>query len=1042
MATVSTRHTTTLAAAAAFLLGSSTLLASFAGTDLFVPMVGRQAGIFPSNWYTTVWIYNPGAAAATARIYLLERGTANPSPPWVEVLVPPGDSEKLENIVESLFHTQVFGALRVTCDTQKLVVTSRVYSNAAGAGEKDSVGQDFAAVPASFAIGAGEKTQVLGMHQTLPSADSDCRSNFGFVETTGHQVNVRVRAFDEAGVDLGYKDFNVREWSQRQVAFKDHFPNVSTENVRLEVEVLSGTGKVIAYGSMIANGTQDPTTLEMAYDDSLLGIANVHHDTTLVGDGTAGAPLALADGAVATAKLADGAVTAAKIAPGAVGAQQLPDQVVTAGKLADAAVTVHKLATSSPPAPAPGNAGTLRADPLEAFFKIGDSMFWDLAFTGDMTAVNTAADSGLTGGVAAGDANLAIAAGGVSSSMLADNAVSSAKIINGTIAGDDVAFNYAGSTSKGGAAADVACTGCVAATELSASGSSSGQVLTSNGSAVVWGSGEGLTLPYHGEPNTSDDAFFVENHGTGPGVVGFSGTTGVSGFGPTVGVRGDSDNGAGVFGKSTYSDINIETEPARGVGVHGLSVHGFGVMGSGGVGVGGYGSSQGVFGNATAAGGKGVYGMSVFGHGVLGDSYYWTSAGVLGASYGASWGVKGTNTNGTSGYLAGAYGAYGEQGTASGYLGGDYGAFGTKGSTAGYLGGTNGVYGSSPSGNGVEGVAGSMYGVYGHGLGDGVHGETSGASAKAVSGSNTSTSTSGYIAGTNGVYGSSGSGYGVEGYSVSSYGVYGHSDNHDGVRARTSAAGRSGVYAEAMNSAATAVGGVNTNGSFGSLGSTNGVEGGSTFGYGVYAHSNGLAAVRAESGSPKAAAIYATHSLAGGDAVVGENTFSGAKGYLGHGYTGVYAIGAGEFNEAGYFEGSVQVTSLKGTGNRPVYSTADGILTNSSSDARLKKEVVGLSAEVDVLAALAGLRGVAFNWDATQQRARNLGGQREIGLIAQEVEAVLPQVVGETADGYKTLDYAKLTALLIEVAKAQQAEITGLKERVRQLEAAPSRSED
>ena len=244
--------------------------AGFSGTDLFLPMVGRQAGVFPSNWYTTVWIYNPGVEAATARIYLLERGTSNPSPPGVDVLVPPGDTEKLENIVESLFHKEVFGALRVTCATQKLVVTSRVYSKVAGADDKNSVGQDFAGVPASFAIGLHETAQVLGVHQTLPTATSDLRFNFGFVETTGHSATVRVTAFDGNNADQGFKDFQVREFSQRQVAFKDNFPTVSTENARLSIEVIVGSGRVIAYGSGIANGSQDPTTFEMSYADSLL----------------------------------------------------------------------------------------------------------------------------------------------------------------------------------------------------------------------------------------------------------------------------------------------------------------------------------------------------------------------------------------------------------------------------------------------------------------------------------------------------------------------------------------------------------------------------------------------------------------------------------------------------------------------------------------------------------------------------------------------------------------------------------------------------
>jgi hypothetical protein len=248
--------------------------AGFSGSDLFLPMVGRQAGVFPSNWYTEVWIYNPGAEAATARIFFLQRGTSNPTPPFVDIAIAPSDTETIDNVVETLFHLEAFGALRVTCATQRLVVTSRTYSKLDGADDRDSVGQDFAGVPASFAIGLHETTQVLGVRQTVPAADSDSRFNFGFVETTGHSATVRVTVYDGSGANQGFKDLQVREFSQRQVAFKDNFPAVSAENARLSIEVISGSGRVIAYGSGIANGSQDPTTFEMSYADSLLA-ANV-----------------------------------------------------------------------------------------------------------------------------------------------------------------------------------------------------------------------------------------------------------------------------------------------------------------------------------------------------------------------------------------------------------------------------------------------------------------------------------------------------------------------------------------------------------------------------------------------------------------------------------------------------------------------------------------------------------------------------------------------------------------------------------------------
>ena len=72
------------------------------------------------------------------------------------------------------------------------------------------------------------------------------------------------------------------------------------------------------------------------------------------------------------------------------------------------------------------------------------------------------------------------------------------------------------------------------------------------------------------------------------------------------------------------------------------------------------------------------------------------------------------------------------------------------------------------------------------------------------------------------------------------------------------------------------------------------------------------------------------------------------------------------------------------------------------------------------------LNGVSFNKKATPN-------MQEIGFIAQEVEAIIPDLVTETGEGIKTVSYSRVTAVLVETIKEQQTQINELKEMVNTL---------
>jgi hypothetical protein len=97
------------------------------------------------------------------------------------------------------------------------------------------------------------------------------------------------------------------------------------------------------------------------------------------------------------------------------------------------------------------------------------------------------------------------------------------------------------------------------------------------------------------------------------------------------------------------------------------------------------------------------------------------------------------------------------------------------------------------------------------------------------------------------------------------------------------------------------------------------------------------------------------------------------------------------------------------------------------SDNRLKDNVLTLENSLDKVSKL---RGVEYTWNATSRK-----GQKDIGVIAQEVEEVIPEIVREKkmslVDGekYKTVDYEKLTAVLIEAVKELKEEVEELKNK-------------
>jgi hypothetical protein len=103
-----------------------------------------------------------------------------------------------------------------------------------------------------------------------------------------------------------------------------------------------------------------------------------------------------------------------------------------------------------------------------------------------------------------------------------------------------------------------------------------------------------------------------------------------------------------------------------------------------------------------------------------------------------------------------------------------------------------------------------------------------------------------------------------------------------------------------------------------------------------------------------------------------------------------------------------------------------------ASDRRFKKNITPFGS---VLSQLTALQPVHYYWRATEFPDRHFGDAQTYGLVAQEVEQVLPELVVTNVDGYKAVDYSKLPLLTIQAVKELKAENDALKSQGAELKA-------
>lgn len=256
----------------------------------------------------------------------------------------------------------------------------------------------------------------------------------------------------------------------------------------------------------------------------------------------------------------------------------------------------------------------------------------------------------------------------------------------------------------------------------------------------------------------------------------------------------------------------------------------------------------------------------------------------------------------------------------------------------------------------------------------------------------------------------------VRGKILASEGVYGSRD-----------VGQNPIGVEGRSQNGTGVKGTSNNIGVAGVGDWSGGSFTSTDGWGLTASTQGSAKE----------AIRSTASGNNGIGVLGSSGSSTGSGRGVEGFSagetglGVYGIASGN-NSIGVRGASVNgsgigVSGTGAAGGFDFYANGSGTDYGAASSIRWKTNIVKIDNPLDKLSKI---RGVYYDWDEAH------GGTRDMGMIAEEVGAVLPEIVNFEANGIDAIgmDYGKLTPLLVEVTKEQQKIINAERKKVAQLE--------
>ena len=125
------------------------------------------------------------------------------------------------------------------------------------------------------------------------------------------------------------------------------------------------------------------------------------------------------------------------------------------------------------------------------------------------------------------------------------------------------------------------------------------------------------------------------------------------------------------------------------------------------------------------------------------------------------------------------------------------------------------------------------------------------------------------------------------------------------------------------------------------------------------------------------------------------------------------------------YSGSLAVGNITASATVGRIDASNDVVAFSTSDIRLKENITPI---LNPIAKIEAIGGYTFDWKPEHKDLHGFEGH-DVGVIAQEIEVILPEVVTTRDSGYKAVKYEKIVPLLIEAIKDLQKQIDELKSK-------------